>query len=210
MHGVSDRGESTTAIPRYVVELAKSARSVCKRCNVRIDAKTVRVGIMIEGSWGLMTRWQHLDCTILPKSLNDLSVDGFRELNVDNRALVSARLLASRNEVDEETRPLDPDELVRQMWERPMEPSRDLLMPLLQYQKEGLGWMMHQELDVSTHGGILADEMGMGECGELVVVALISCVSSDALFRREDNPGDRSGVGKQARSDKRRAAARVG
>jgi DNA repair protein RAD16 len=36
----------------------------------------------------------------------------------------------------------------------------DLLMPLLPYQKEGLGWMLHQE-ESSVHGGILADEMGM-------------------------------------------------
>lgn len=36
----------------------------------------------------------------------------------------------------------------------------DLLMPLLPYQKEGLGWMIHQE-QCTVHGGILADEMGM-------------------------------------------------
>lgn len=42
-----------------------------------------------------------------------------------------------------------------------MEPSKNMLMPLLPYQKEGLGWMMNQETN-SVHGGILADEMGMG------------------------------------------------
>lgn len=67
------------------------------------------------------------------------------------------------NEVDEELVPIDPDEIVRKGWEQPCEPTSNLLMPLLPYQKEGLGWMLHQELN-EVHGGILADEMGMGAC----------------------------------------------
>ena len=51
------------------------------------------------------------------------------------------------------------DELVRVDWNTPKEPCSDLLMPLLPYQKEGLGWMVHQE-NSESRGGILADEMG--------------------------------------------------
>lgn len=35
-------------------------------------------------------------------------------------------------------------------------------LPLLPYQKEGLGWMIAQESS-EYHGGVLADEMGMGK-----------------------------------------------
>lgn len=43
-----------------------------------------------------------------------------------------------------------------------MEPPPELLMELLPYQKEFLGWAVAQEQG-SIKGGILADEMGMGK-----------------------------------------------
>ena len=49
--------------------------------------------------------------------------------------------------------------MVRIDWNTPKEPCNDMLLPLLPYQKEGLGWMLHQE-NSNTRGGILADEMG--------------------------------------------------
>jgi SNF2 family DNA or RNA helicase len=41
------------------------------------------------------------------------------------------------------------------------EPTKDLLMPLLPFQKQFLGWALKQEAG-PLRGGILADEMGMG------------------------------------------------
>jgi SNF2 family DNA or RNA helicase len=64
------------------------------------------------------------------------------------------------NDIDIDQTAIEPDELVRKDWTVPVEPHANLLMPLLPYQKEGLGWMLHQEQ--TAHGGILADEMGMG------------------------------------------------
>ena len=40
-------------------------------------------------------------------------------------------------------------------------PPVQVTMPLLPFQKESLGWMQEQEAG-QTKGGILADEMGMG------------------------------------------------
>jgi DNA repair protein RAD16 len=68
-------------------------------------------------------------------------------------------------ETDAEFVPVDPDELIRKAWDRPLPAPRELLLPLLPYQQEGLGWMVHQENGSDRiHGGILADEMGMGAC----------------------------------------------
>ena len=54
-------------------------------------------------------------------------------------------------------------ELVRTEWTESREAPATLMVPLLPYQKEGLGWMVHQEQS-DVRGGILADEMGMGQC----------------------------------------------
>jgi DNA repair protein RAD16 len=148
--------------PGYLVELAKSGRAECKKCGEKIENKTIRVGVILEGDWGLFTRWQHLACTIFHPSLASCNnIDGYQDLSSDHQKDVQTRYEMSKNEVDEDMKPLDPDALVRKVWDTAVEPCNDLLMPLLPYQKEGLGWMLHQELS-DIHGGILADEMGMG------------------------------------------------
>ena len=43
-----------------------------------------------------------------------------------------------------------------------MQPAPELLMPLLPYQRQFLGWGLAQEQG-ALKGGILADEMGLGK-----------------------------------------------
>jgi DNA repair protein RAD16 len=140
--------------PTYIVEVSKSGRAECKKCECKIDKKTVRVGVLVEGEWGLFTRWQHLECTVFRGVEEVESLDGYLELNAEQKAEVAERVRASADEEDEDNVPVEPDELVRKSWNQPLEPSPDLLMPLLAYQKEGLGWMVHQEHN-DTHGGII-------------------------------------------------------
>jgi hypothetical protein len=140
------------APPTYVVEVAKSGRAECKKCDCKIENKTIRVGVLVEGEWGLFTRWQHLDCTVF-RGVEDVeALDGYLELKAEQKAEVAERVRASADEEDEDNVPVEPDELVRKSWNEAKEPSPDLLMPLLAYQKEGLGWMVHQELN-DAHGG---------------------------------------------------------
>lgn len=146
-------------IPGYIVELAKSGRADCNKCGQRIANKEVRVGVILEGEWGLLTRWQHLNCTVFHKSINAASkLDGFNVLSQEDQAKVSTRFEQSLLEKDLDFEPINPDELVRKTWSESMEAHSDLLMPLLPYQKEGLAWMMHQEQS-TVRGGILADEV---------------------------------------------------
>ena len=100
---------------------------------------------------------------VFHKSLTDVTtIDGYTELPKVDQELLRNRLIKSATEEDDDAKPLDPDSLVRKVWTERKEPSEDLLMPLLPYQKEGLGWMSSQEHS-DVHGGILADEMGMGK-----------------------------------------------
>ena len=85
-------------------------------------------------------------------------LDGYHELNKEQKDLVDIRVHKSKKEIDSDYIPVSPDELIRKDWTEVMEAPNELLMPLLSYQKEGLGWMVHQEYS-SMAGGILADEM---------------------------------------------------
>ncbi|CAK9157997.1 unnamed protein product [Ilex paraguariensis] len=51
------------------------------------------------------------------------------------------------------------------------EPTSDLIMPLLRYQKEWLAWALKQE-ESAAKGGILADEMGMGKTVQAIALVL--------------------------------------
>lgn len=53
-----------------------------------------------------------------------------------------------------------------------VDPSDDLIIPLLRYQKEWLAWALKQE-ESAVRGGILADEMGMGKTLQAIALVLL-------------------------------------
>lgn len=117
---------STTVLsaPEYIVELAKSGRAECKKCQSKIEKCDLRVGVIIEGDWGVFTRWQHLRCTVFDKSIrNAESLDGYIDLDIESQEKLKERVSKSQFEVDQDMIAVDPDELVRKDWNQPVEPS---------------------------------------------------------------------------------------
>ena len=57
-----------------------------------------------------------------------------------------------------------------------------LKVPLLAFQKEGLGWMLEREADERTRGGILADEMGMGKTLQTISLILAGLLWTGFIF----------------------------
>ena len=183
-----DEGENydkKEEIPSYTVEVACTGRAQCRKCDELIPKNKIRVGIELESSdWGLFTKWYHLECTIFHKSItNTNQIRGFDLLDATSLELLDKRVADSLNEVDKDAVPLDPDELVRVEWNVQLTPPPELLMPLLPFQKEGLGWMVHQEdlgIKDNSLGGILADEMGMGKTIQTIALLLTNRPPSPA------------------------------
>ncbi|MDH3626801.1 MAG: hypothetical protein OEV00_12705 [Acidobacteriota bacterium] len=48
--------------PPYVIEGARSGRSKCKTCRRTINKDALRVGVLIEGPFGVGYLWHHLNC----------------------------------------------------------------------------------------------------------------------------------------------------
>lgn len=46
----------------YVIEGARSSRSKCKTCRKKIDKDVLRLGVLIEGPYGVGYLWHHLSC----------------------------------------------------------------------------------------------------------------------------------------------------
>ena len=156
--------DTTNHTGTYMAEYAKTGRAKCRVCGELITLKSLRVGLEVdEKGWGIITKWQHPDCTRLPKGVTGESMVGFDALTVPDQQRIEEMLSARGPPAH--LKPVDPDEEVAaaaSTWTTQREPPDSLLAPMLPYQKEGLGWLCHQE-DSEMRGGILADEMGMGK-----------------------------------------------
>ena len=49
-------------LPPYVIEAARSGRSKCKTCRQVIDKDDHRLGVLVEGPFGVGYMWHHLVC----------------------------------------------------------------------------------------------------------------------------------------------------
>ena len=176
----------------YVAELARSGAAKCRLCETNIRKGELRVGKLIDGDWGLQTRWYHLHCVVIRADSLE-AIDGSAELSAEHRTALQTRLEESRGEVDEEAVPVDPDAIVRTEWSTEANPPPELLMPLLPYQREGLAWLLHQERESAMAGGILADEMGMGKTIQAIAL----------LLANRRNPADEKLASAWAAADRR-------
>ena len=66
----------------YSIELAKSNRSTCKVCKIKIDMGCVRIGTAVPGPGDyMMTSWRHVACQKKPPALKSLAqLAGFEAL----------------------------------------------------------------------------------------------------------------------------------
>lgn len=54
--------EPEQELPAFLIEGARSSRSKCKTCRKSIEKGTLRLGILVEGPYGVGHMWHHLEC----------------------------------------------------------------------------------------------------------------------------------------------------
>ncbi|KAH9586563.1 SNF2-related [Trypanosoma melophagium] len=181
-NGVWRPAKGNDKVLRYIVQRAPTMRARCRRCSQYITKGDLKWGIPIRhshGEYGWITAWQHIGCTrISEESDNTDFVFGFSELSLKDQKEVWEEVTSTQ--IPLHLLPLDPNDLVKRGFLPEVEPPRELLRPLLRYQKEGLGWMVNQEKS-NIKGGILADEMGMGKTIQMISLFLANRVVGPTL-----------------------------
>ena len=79
-------------MPTYCVEYAKSNRSACKGCSIKIDKGQVRIGTTVPGPGDYnMTSWRYLACQKrVPQLVGPSELSGFDALSSASKDLVFA------------------------------------------------------------------------------------------------------------------------
>ncbi|CAJ1374471.1 unnamed protein product [Effrenium voratum] len=164
----------------HQAEKSKTGVAACKCCGVKIAKATLRVGYPVKdhrGNYGAIVNWLHLECARADETLMAYAKMG--EVQLGKRVLgVEAMTKEERLECRETLlRPevkapleLPAVQTARQLAAHPS--PKNLKLPLLAFQAEGLGWMLEREADKLTRGGILADEMGMGKTLQTISLIL--------------------------------------
>ena len=172
---------------KFICERAKSGISRCRKCGQPIPKDSLRFGYGSpdpRGEYGAIPIWFHIRCAPLgfvgfdkfDDTLASMCV-GFEALTEDERKEavntagkgLSIPKIANGDEdeyaEDFEDQPLSARLVHRRGVSVPLldKPSDLTGANLLPFQQEGFSWMMAQESNESTRGGILADEMGMGK-----------------------------------------------
>ncbi|ACO62624.1 SNF2 super family [Micromonas commoda] len=161
----------------HVVEIAKSGRARCRKCSELIAKDSVRIGVPIKwrgGLFGWISSWQHPACLRVPGVTRDelrCELHGVDALTDEQADEVLDQLTSDKGVELEEVDPNDPAFTKREDPVPELPAPAALTRPLLQFQKEGLGWMVANEAG-AVRGGILADEMGMGKTIQTISLLL--------------------------------------
>ena len=137
----------------------------------------MRVGVPIKwrgGMYGWISSWQHPACLRVPGVTRDelrLELHGVDALTDEQADEVLDQLTSDKGVELEEVDPNDPAFTKREEPVPELPAPAALTRPLLQFQKEGLGWMVANETG-TVRGGILADEMGMGKTIQTISLLL--------------------------------------
>ena len=179
---------------KFLCEKAKSGMSRCRKCGQAIPKDSLRFGYGSpdpRGEYGAIPIWFHIRCAplgfigfdkfddvlaSLSYGFSGLSDDEKREaVETAGKGMSVSKILSGDDAeyADEfEEVPLSDRLVHRRGVSVPLldQPEAITGARLLPFQLEGFSWMLAQEKNTATKGGILADEMGMGKTLQTISV----------------------------------------
>ncbi|CAE7616604.1 rhp16 [Symbiodinium natans] len=185
MVGLSRKDKQSLVSCAMFCQYAPTGRARCRRCGEEIDKGALRLGYPFRWrqSEDAYTLYLHPECYessvfgIKEKDLRN-KIFGYEALNNTERQRLwkamrsESRAAKASREGAEAAAEYSSGSVGVVTKNLPAVPvPKDLAVPMLPFQKEGLAWMCHQE-ESTVRGGILADEMGMGKTIQAISLLL--------------------------------------
>jgi DNA repair protein RAD16 len=175
------------------VQYSPTARARCRRCGDNIEKDVLRLGYPFrwraaEDAYSL---YLHPECYVpevfgikekeLPKK-----VLGYSALSNTEKAKLWKAMRSSGKDkaAGSEGKAAAKDYSTKSVLSidkvPPVKVPKQITIPMLPFQQEGLAWMCHQETQ-AARGGILADEMGMGKTIQMIALLCARKLDGPAL-----------------------------
>mmetsp|Transcript_56102 Transcript_56102/g.88937 ORF Transcript_56102/g.88937 Transcript_56102/m.88937 type:complete len:1185 (-) Transcript_56102:208-3762(-) len=175
------------------VQYSPTARAGCRRCGEKIEKDVLRLGYPFRwrASEDPYTLYLHPECYVpevfgIKEKELPSKILGYKALSNTEKAQLWKAMRSegkdrtASSEGKAATTALSTNSVGTVAKIPPVKVPKEITIPMLPFQREGLAWMCNQE-ETAAGGGILADEMGMGKTIQAIALLVAKRLDGPAL-----------------------------